>query len=519
MSRSLLAACMALPALLHAQSEKSKTGRYEGSVISTSGGPVADTRVIVQNERGGTAAQLYAVSGLDGRFAFPSLEPSTYSVRVIRPGYVLVTEKSRFTVPGDSLVASQSRRFKLDPDEVVKEKLTLAPESVISGRVVDADGVPIEFAEVQVMKAAKFQAGRMTNDRGEFRITGLLPGAYVVRAKPNAADFPPEIRSDGTREQQDIPTYYPGSTTLEGATRVEAPEGGTATGIEIRLARAPAVQVSGILLGLEGKSYPNFYLLQGSERSSKQPKRKENKFSFSRLSPGKYSVVVTAYDGGRVKSASVPIELEVTDRDIKDLEIKLEPVVDVEGHIQWEDDKEGAGVKLRSVELYSPVKAMTGGLFTSIDPKNSFRLKDVARDRYPVTVFGDQGSVAIKSIQMNGADLPGRILDLTQTVGPITVVLTTEASEISGKADNARPYAVVALMGEYGAGTGRFRYARIDDAGIYSFKRVPLGDYKIALIDEQDFNELANSGTLGAYEPSARTVAIRSKEAVTIDLK
>lgn len=58
----------------------------------------------------------------------------------------------------------------------------------IVGRVIDADGKPVSGVNVAIAGGTQphRDIGAMTNADGEFRLGGMLPGSYEVRARKSA---------------------------------------------------------------------------------------------------------------------------------------------------------------------------------------------------------------------------------------------------------------------------------------------------------------------------------------------
>ena len=203
------------------------------------------------------------------------------------------------------------------------------------------------------------------------------------------------------------------------------------------------------------------------------------------------------------------------DKDLEELELRLEPTVDVELQIQWPT---GVTQKITSVTLSAPDRFFVNSNLLTSAGDSGFRIANLGRDRYPVTVYGDKGPVGIKAVQMNGADLPGRLLDLTQGAGPVTIVVASETGEIIGKVEDQKSNAAVALLSD-AAGPARLTYASLDSSGAYSFKGLAPGEYKVAVVDERDYPELSATGSLGVYEVAAKKVTLAGKDTLTVDLK
>ena len=124
-----------------------------------------------------------------------------------RPRYRLYVSKAGYV----SLEYGQARPFEAGkPLDIASgqtlEKIdfSLPRGSVITGRITDEFGDPVTDVQVQAMRyqfangeRQLANAGRVstTDDLGQFRIFGLMPGDYVVRASlrtnPNAASTAP----------------------------------------------------------------------------------------------------------------------------------------------------------------------------------------------------------------------------------------------------------------------------------------------------------------------------------------
>ncbi len=76
-------------------------------------------------------------------------------------------------------------------------EIKLAPQAVLSGRVLDQDGdlwphanivasFGVEQGAQANIESADFAGASEVDDRGEFRVAGLAPGRYYVQAEPDA---------------------------------------------------------------------------------------------------------------------------------------------------------------------------------------------------------------------------------------------------------------------------------------------------------------------------------------------
>jgi hypothetical protein len=129
--------------------------------------PIAAASVLLVPNDGALSASVVAATDDRGRFAFKSVTPGTYRVFAQDAGYVR-REASAPVVVGAAA-----------PREIA---IVLTPMGVITGRVVDQNGVPASRVFVRAVSNGETSTAR-TNDLGEYRLFDLPPGAYIVSAE------------------------------------------------------------------------------------------------------------------------------------------------------------------------------------------------------------------------------------------------------------------------------------------------------------------------------------------------
>jgi protocatechuate 3,4-dioxygenase beta subunit len=181
----------------------------------------------------------------DGHFSFEEVPAGNYQLFASHPAYVFI--------PGGG---SPRHKYSLLAGQGVKNSvLKLTPAAVVRGRVTDQDGDSMDNLQVQLISAAKstprFMAlvvgrgsgGVMTNDIGEFRMSGIAPGRYYVKAIP-ALPKPQKPKREGAQLTAQVPTYYPAAITKTAATALEL-HGGEEITVNITLQRSTLFPVSG----------------------------------------------------------------------------------------------------------------------------------------------------------------------------------------------------------------------------------------------------------------------------------
>ena len=145
---------------------------------------------------------LGARTGPDGAYKFASLDPATYVLRVDDPGFVTGDHPPPIVLPAGQDIAN------ID--------FQLQPAGAISGRVLDQSNHPVAGNFVRVMYRDSYVRGEaaMTDDRGDFRISGISPGeCYVIAGTP------------GLPTMGENPTYYPSADSRAHAQLVEVKPG------------------------------------------------------------------------------------------------------------------------------------------------------------------------------------------------------------------------------------------------------------------------------------------------------
>jgi hypothetical protein len=145
--------------------------------------------------------------GLDGSYSFAGVKPGTYYVHAIVPGYVdpfsqFSAEDFDSTDPAVRARVAQLAKVTITGTDGARVDLRLERGAAISGRIVYDDGSPASGWTISVVKpksiadpgeaaaAVMNQALAMsgvaqifkTDDFGRYRISGLAPGDYAVRA-------------------------------------------------------------------------------------------------------------------------------------------------------------------------------------------------------------------------------------------------------------------------------------------------------------------------------------------------
>ncbi len=211
------------------------TGAITGRVVNDRGEPMAGASVMVRAV-GSFNMSRTTTADAEGNFRFTGLEPALYYVSSFSPAYVLEP------APPDSL----STYYRIG-DSI---KLELVKGGVLTGTVTNSAGEPIVGIRVRALRIrdaegrpprlGAFGVGdRPTDDRGIYRMYGLLPGTYLVLAGGGGTQQSVQLNPFET----EVATYAP-SSNRDTATEYNV-RSGEETTADIRYRNEPGRTISG----------------------------------------------------------------------------------------------------------------------------------------------------------------------------------------------------------------------------------------------------------------------------------
>jgi hypothetical protein len=529
---------LALSAALFAQSAPpaaEKSSSVAGTVVNAiSGEPIPRAHVTLMSFGKEGRHDYGAITTAEGRFSITGIPAGSINAWANRLGFAA----DQTSAAGAELKAGDHK------DDLT---LKLTPTGTIAGTVLDADGEPVEHSSV--MAESRYGGGPSspTDAQGKFRIGGLAPGKYRIKATPNESPFPPEIRTDGTVESHYSETYYPSALDAAGAARVAVQAGAESGGIEIRLVRTPIVRVSGKVSGAPAGA-ENIQLMVNRKRDnlrgfgsmsyssggwSGARVKKDGTFAIWRLAPGPYRIGAQWNTPNGQMAAAAPVDVVVGDVNIDGVELRMMAWAELAGQVEYDGDakppapaegkpaarRQGPTVYLQGID------GNMGAVAGLADENGAFTLEKVMPGRYRVSWNGGQGYV--RSMRLGQSEIAGSILDLSNGAAGATlaIVVSRQYGAVSGsvQADGASTAGVrvVLLPDSTDAGFGAgYQLGNIGADGSYSINNVVPGTYKLAAIAEADANALMQGGDeWDQYAPVMGTVTVAAGDKATQNLK
>lgn len=229
--------------------QAAEKGAIDGMVLDNrSGLPLKRATIMLRSTRTGKAQA--AEVDENGKFIMEDVEEGVYSLQAIRDGYLTANWGRHGGV-------RLGRQFALRAGQSIRDvTFRLDPFSVIEGRVRYFDGEPAHGIPVTIYRR-RFELGRLrlveagatrTNDRGEYRVAGLEPGAYLIAA---IYDRPLKPIVDNVNDLLDVPaveqsystTFFPSGRQLSEAVSVPLGIGEERRGMDLYLTPTKAYRV------------------------------------------------------------------------------------------------------------------------------------------------------------------------------------------------------------------------------------------------------------------------------------
>jgi hypothetical protein len=379
-----------------------------------------------------------------------------------------------------------------------------------------------------------------TDDKGQFRIGGLQPGKYRIKAAPQAMPLPPETRTDGTTDINYSPTYYPDSLAEKQAARVEVQPAAELTGIDIRLVRTPIVSVSGRVSGLPPGARNVSIDVQrhssmGESSQSGSIVKPDRTFTIWRLDPGKYTLVAAIWGQfGQNRLQSAPVEIEVAGVNLEHIDMRMIPPFDVPIQIHFEDDQARqvpqppaqpgqppGPAPIRRLSLEPVIGAQMPMLTADIEPGDSATLEKVQPGLYHLATSWRPAYV--KSIRIGSVESEGDTLDVRNgPVGPVTVLVSSNACEVSGTVSDSQapaPGVQVALVRPMENGRPDFNMVTSAADGTYKFGGVPPGKYKLLVAEDNALSVILRGQGADDDDDTAESLELHPGDKIVKDLK
>lgn len=482
-----------------------------------------------------------ATSDGEGRFRIDPVTPGRYRMFLEKTGFIQVNGQGQKADMNTVTVSSGH-----SPDDMVFHML---PAAIITGRVIDEDGDPMPQVRVTAQRKVPGKAGRetdgmaVTNDLGEYRLTGLSPGQYSILALP-PPDFRDYSRNDKSNASQDksvsqietryVTTYYPGTFDSAQASLITI-KAGEEMPINFNLTQTRTYCVRGVVSGLKpGQSVEVDLVSKLGDSASEVGS--DGTFEIHGAAPGTYTL--KAETGSDTNTMTARQEISVVAADVEDIKLVPMPSFALSGHLRIESqaavDPARYVVNLRQADAPDNTGAvfMSQDFFgenASVDRQGNFSWKNVNPGTYVLQVYGGDGkdNVFLKSARIGDRSIDARL----SVSGPATLDLLASAKtgllegavtdrDEQGNDVPASNVTVVAVPEErYRKIPAHFGLGATDQYGRFAIYGLPPGNYTVFAWQDVERELYYDPDFLKSQQANGTSIKVAESSHASVQLK
>jgi len=475
----------------------------------------------------GLGQQYQTTTDGDGGFRFNALAGGIYEIQASRSGYA----DAHSFAPKDGTAAASG--FQLAGGQsITNARIALEPEGTIAGRVMDEDGNPVPDASVAAI-AERWQRGQRSYDLLSAHSTDadgtyqfrLAAGRYYVQASVRSNGAVPQtfVTEPGGLELKIGAVIYPNATDIQGSTALEVAPGQQVTGIDFKLRAAPCYHVRGTVTGaarsvvfLRQRGAGMTMIYTGGATNI----RPDGSFDIAGVLPGRYTL--QSFPGTQIV---VPVNVDVTDRDVTGVTMESFNHFDVSGHVEFDGSGERPAIE---VDLSTVDAAQSDfGSTAYAKPDGSFTITGLPATRFAVLLRGDQG-LYVESATVGGRMPPDGLVDLTHgAVGPIEIVVAKGTGRVDGKVrlPDAAPgkvavpeIRVVLVRADGITGNTGARSTGVDANGRFEFAPVPPGRWYVLASPQFESGLWQNMDFVRAIAAEGAAVDVADSGSVQVEV-
>jgi hypothetical protein len=440
-----------------------------------------------------------ATSDADGRYRITDVPAGFYRVVPMAPDYVIPeVNVNTFGFRGKALHLAEG-------ETVDGIDFSIARGSVITGKVTYSDGQPV--IEERVMASLVRQMDErgpvyfqpslfQTDDRGVYRIYGLLAGQYKVSVGQS-----PDAMTTGNRNRPAFErVFFPDATDTNEAKVIELGEGDEATNIDITVGRnLRGFMASGLIVDGE-TNQPVAGVRFGLQRYVGQQRTfvgtsaisdQRGEFRIENVLPGKYSVIIMPQPSNQVQAD--PVAFEIVDQDVGGLTVRTSKGASIAGVVIIEGTYDKT-VLARLAQLRLQVfvrneRSVSGGSQQALlNQDGSFRLGGVPAGTANFFLSGQDYSqpkgFSLTRVEHDGVVQPrGLEVKAGEQVSGVRIIFTYATGVVRGQVNiangplpiGARVMVRLAKVGD----NSSLRPQEADARGYFIIDGVPAGSYDL----------------------------------------
>ena len=543
------------------------SGKISGRVVTAdSGRPVKRARVFLN------AAELPGGRGMltddSGAYEIGDLPAGRYTLNVSKSGFVSLSYGQRRPLQAGTPLQL------LDGQQLKSVDFRLPRGGVIAGRVLDEDGEAVPGAMVRVMRYQYQQGDRrltpagtgQTDDRGQYRVWGLMPGDYYVNALTRLAGggggnaggrggpggpgggpfagrgggqfFGGGGGGDDQEQMNYAPTYFPGVTSVEQARPVTVGISQEVVDINFNMQLVRTSRISGRVTNPDGTptTAGNVNLIpdgagRGGQIGANYGGRIQwdGGFAVANVPPGRYILRARGEDTETPQFAAQPIT--VNGSDVDNLGVMLSGGATLTGTVTFSPGQTAAP-DITQVRITAPstdLSAFGPQPNARVDKDGRFTLAGVPAGTHLVRSNGNLRGWSLKSVSVGDREVTDTPIEVRseQTLSNVAIVFTDKINEISGTVTTTTgvpipDYTVLAFPTDRSLWRPQARQiatTRPDQTGKYRLRGLPPGEYYITTVDPAEQGEWFEPAYLDEHRAGAPRLTLGEGDVKTQDFK
>ncbi len=394
--------------------------------------------------------------------------------------------------------------------------LLMRGHAQISGKILDQNKEPVPGVSVRLIAREYalgalryvFAGGAQTDDQGEYVMQAVEPGrAYLLQVQKGYYKLGPISESPVNpklRRPAFVPSYYPGTASLEGAQALVLNPGERREGIDIRVLRAASFCVEGVLQSGSGPGALGFGIAETQPTSGASGNGAmyfaspgtntgpDGKIRICDLHPGDYTITVHSQLADEMPTFFGTAEVNIIDQDVSKVFVTAHPRVTVPGEIVWEGTPPDPPVTSQlSINPRPMTRAPFRGELRAARPTipGQFSLNSLFMDEYALQITGVPPGAYIKDVTYGGNSVLHAPLRPGSAVGEagLRIILARDGGSVNAKVadkDNqpiadAQVVVMPASVASEGMLAAAMLYGQTDQNGAWSSAIVPPGKYYV----------------------------------------
>jgi hypothetical protein len=429
-----------------------------------------------------------------------------------------------------------------DREDLKGIDMTLPRGGAITGSLVDEFGDVVEGVQMRALELrpqdqrtlAVSAATALTDDRGYYRLFGLMPGRFLVVAA--AAQDP----ADAKTRRGYAPVYFPGTPEIAAAREVTVDPEREHPWVDFARVPTRVQTVTGTAVDSKNDCVTDRVILVPSQRSRATIAETQGApangadcgFTIANVPPGDYVAQAQSHRDAQMPPEFGMAYVTVNEADPLSIAIKTRPGTTITGKlIQDGGSLDTQAFALAAVPVdYDNTSVLAPAEAMAVAANGDLRADGLNGTRRFTLTAAPEGWY-LKSVKLRARDLTDSTLDLRfgAPPGDLEVVVSNRGASLSGSAMNGQqrqPDFSVLLFStdrsQWFQYSRRVKAGRANGRGEFQIDGIPTGEYWVVAVDPLDGTATGlwqNRDALDSLVPVAQRIRLTAGESQTTTLR